>query len=90
MDQQNQVLKLYAAVNVLIVVSELHAVRNPWTFNYKVKLSLYRPGETLRIPGFQDNRRMKVVRLSSLRNGHLYPPGSIPGTYLESELTPGS
>jgi hypothetical protein len=51
MDQQNQVLRLYAEVNVLIAVFEVLAVRNPCTFNYHVKLSLYRPGETLRIPG---------------------------------------
>jgi len=32
-------------------------------------------------PRFQDNRHMKVVRLSALRTGHLYPPGNIPGTH---------
>jgi hypothetical protein len=51
MDQQNQVLKLYAEVNVLTAVFELLAVRTPCTFNYKVKLFFYMPGETLRIPG---------------------------------------
>ena len=30
---------------------------------------------------FQDNRHMKVVRLSYLRTGHLYPPGNILGTH---------
>jgi len=44
----------------------------------KVKQSHYRPGQTLRVPGgeaptFQDNRHMKVVRLSALRTGRLYP-----------------
>ena len=29
---------------------------------------------------FQDNRHMKVVRLSVLRTDRLYPPGNIPGT----------
>jgi len=29
-------------------------------------------------PRFQDNRYMKVVRLSGLRTGRLYPPGNIP------------
>jgi len=28
-------------------------------------------------PRFQDNRHMKMVRLSALRTGHLYPPGNI-------------
>jgi len=27
-----------------------------------------------------DNQHMRVVRLSGLHNGHLYPPGNIPGT----------
>jgi hypothetical protein len=28
---------------------------------------------------FEDNRHMKVVRLSALRTGRLYPPVCIPG-----------
>ena len=32
-------------------------------------------------PRFQDNRQMKVVRLSALRTGRLYPPENIPSTY---------
>ena len=32
-------------------------------------------------PTFQDNRHMKVIRLSALRTGRLYPPGNIPGTH---------
>ena len=35
----------------------------------------------LRLPDFQDNRHMKVVRLSALRTGRLYPPGNSPGTH---------
>ena len=44
-----------------------------------VKQSHYRPGQALRgfqeveAPRFQDNRHMKVVRLSALRTGRLYP-----------------
>jgi len=34
----------------------------------------------LRLPEFLGNRHMKVVRLSALRTGRLYTPGSIPGT----------
>jgi hypothetical protein len=30
---------------------------------------------------FQDKKHMKVVRLSALRTGRLYPPGNIPGTH---------
>jgi hypothetical protein len=32
-------------------------------------------------PRFLDNRHMKVVRLSAVRTGRLYPPGKIPGTH---------
>jgi hypothetical protein len=50
----------------------------------KVKQSHYKPGgfqevEALR---FQDNRHMKVVRLSAIRAGRLYPTGNIPGTHV--------
>jgi hypothetical protein len=30
---------------------------------------------------FQDIRHMKVVRLSALRPGRIYPPGIIPGSH---------
>ena len=33
------------------------------------------------VPRFHDNRHMKVVRLSALGTGRLYPPGNIPGTH---------
>jgi hypothetical protein len=48
-------------------------------FKAKVKLSHYRPGQALRaagglrFPEFLDNRHMKVVKLSALRTGGLYP-----------------
>jgi len=33
---------------------------------------------------------MKVVKVSALRTGRLYPPGNIPGSVLlEAESTPG-
>jgi hypothetical protein len=32
-------------------------------------------------PTFLDNRHMKVVRLSAIRTGRVYPPGNIPGTH---------
>jgi hypothetical protein len=35
----------------------------------------------LRLPEFQDDRHVKVVRLSALRTGRLYPPGNIAGTH---------
>ena len=38
-------------------------------------------------PRFQDIRHMKVVRLSALRTGHLYPPGNIPGTHFYQRLS---
>jgi len=52
------------------------------TYEYRVKQSLYGPGQTQRAetPRFEDNQHMKVVRLSALRTGCLYPPENIPGT----------
>jgi hypothetical protein len=32
-------------------------------------------------PRFQDNRHTKVVRVSALHTGRLYPTGNIPGTH---------
>jgi len=41
-------------------------------------------------PKFQDSRHMKVVRLSALRTGHLYPRKySWYSFLLEAESTPG-
>jgi len=39
---------------------------------------------SLRLPNFQDNGHMKVIRLSDLRAGLNYPPPT-----LEAESTPG-
>jgi hypothetical protein len=46
----------------------------------KIKPTLYRPGQALRVPEaeastFLDNRHMKVVRLSAVGTGRPYPPG---------------
>jgi hypothetical protein len=56
--------------------------RQPW-WRYKVKQSLYRPGQALEfqeaeVLRFQDNRHMKMVRLSALRTGRHHHPGSTP------------
>ena len=52
----------------------------------KVKQPPYKPGEAwefqeVEISRFYDIRHMKVVRLSSLRTGRLYPTGNIPDTH---------
>jgi hypothetical protein len=50
----------------------------------KVKLSQYRHGQSLRADVEAPSifrRRMKVVRLSALCTGHLYPLGDIPGMH---------
>jgi len=46
-------------------------------------MSLDRPRgfQEVEAPRHQDNRHMKVVRLSALHTGRLYPPGNIPGTH---------
>jgi hypothetical protein len=36
--------------------------------------------QEVKAPRFQDNRHIKVVRLSALRTGRLYSPRNIPGT----------
>jgi hypothetical protein len=36
---------------------------------------------TLSFPEFLENQHMKVVRLSALRTGRLYPPGNACGTH---------
>jgi hypothetical protein len=43
--------------------------------NMKVKQSHYRPGQAHKVeaPRFQDNRHMKMVRLTALRTSRLYP-----------------
>ena len=45
---------------------------------------LDRPGgfQEVEAPRFQDSRHMKVVRLSAVRTGRLYPLGNIPGTHI--------
>jgi len=49
----------------------------------KVNQTLYMPWglQEVEVTRFQDNRHMKVVRLSALRTGHLYPSGNIPVTH---------
>ena len=47
----------------------LQAWKGPWGF------------QETEVPKFQDNRHMKVVRLSALRTDRLYLPGNIPGTH---------
>jgi len=57
----------------------------------KVKLSHYRPGQSLcskgnlRTPEFLDTRYMKVVLLSALRTGRLYSPNRYHRYLLPSE-----
>jgi hypothetical protein len=57
--------------------------------NIKVQQFHYRPWgfQEVEAPRFQANRHMKVVRLSGLRPGRLYHPGSIPGTHFCSRLS---
>ena len=37
--------------------------------------------QEVQAPTFKDNQHMKVVGLSALRTGRLYPPGKFPGTH---------
>ena len=49
----------------------------------KLRQTLDRPWgfQEVKAPRSQDNQHMKMVRLSSLSAGRLYPPGNIPGTH---------
>jgi len=49
--------------------SPITGLGRPWRF------------QEVEAPRFQDSRYMKVVRLSALRTGRLYPPGNISGTH---------
>ena len=46
-----------------------------------LKQSLCRPGQAMRVPRFQDNQHIKLVRLSALGIGCLYTPENIPSTH---------
>ena len=41
----------------------------------------FQSSRRLKIPDFLHNRNMKLVKLSALLTGRLYPPGDIPGTH---------
>jgi len=62
-------------VSLVAVVLVQYFSRHTLFKRVKVKQSHYRPGRGSEVeaPRFQDNRRMKVVRLSVLRIGRLYP-----------------
>jgi hypothetical protein len=62
----------------------------PWTRNSMLDGKVSNPVtgldrplgfQEVEAPRFLDNRHMKVVRLSALHTGCLYPPGNIPGTH---------
>lgn len=49
--------------------------------------SMYRLGDVLRVLRLQDSRRMKVVSLSFLHTGRLYPTKITPGTHFYQMLS---
>jgi hypothetical protein len=62
--------------SLVVLCVELVKASNPIT-------GLDRPlgFQEVEAPRFLDNRHMKVVRLSAVCTGRLYPPGNIPGTH---------
>jgi hypothetical protein len=72
--------------NILTLLTDVKGKGNPIT-------DLDRPWgfQEVEAPRFQDNRHMKVARLSALRTGHLYPPRKYSwySFLLEAESTPG-
>ena len=69
----------FAALFVLVLYTQgvIHAAQRT---EVKVQQFLYRPGQVLEVfqkfeaPRFQDDRQMKVIRLSVRCTGRLYPP----------------
>ena len=64
---------------IIIIISEYS--------NSCTGLFRYRGFHKVEASRFQDNRHMKVVRLSALRTGHLYHQGNIPGTHFCQRLS---
>jgi hypothetical protein len=69
----------------LVTVTRVMSQQYPLQSILFVVSSLYVPAilglQEVEAPRFLDNRHMKVIRLSALRTGRLYPPGKIPGTH---------
>jgi len=77
-----EVLSCFVCVSVCVCVFERDSRVK---LKVKVKQSHYRPGQhrgfqEVEAPKFQENRHMKMVRLSALRTGRLYQ-GNIPGNH---------
>jgi hypothetical protein len=69
---------MFIVVHAIIFVSATRTVpsRHSCQVKVKVKQTHYRPGQAcngIEAPIFQDSRHMKMVRLSALRTGRLYP-----------------
>ena len=74
-----------------------HCTGSEWlmcrTFISIAHHKLYSTVQALRVPGdfkapiFQDNRNMKVTRMSALGSGCLYPTGNTPGTHFLLRLS---
>jgi hypothetical protein len=61
--------------NLLWQSNPITGLDRPWGF------------QEVEAPRFQDNRHIKVVRLSALRTGRLYPKGNITGTHFCERLS---
>jgi hypothetical protein len=77
------VLTLQFLLFLLLVTTTSHVLvhvtlRYMHFYNYRGKYCLEQEVEASR---FKDSWRMKVIRLSTIRTGHLNPPINIPGTY---------
>jgi hypothetical protein len=53
----------------------IRGLDRPWVF------------QEVEAPRFQENRHMKLVRLSALGTGRLYPQGNMPGTHFSYRLS---
>ena len=75
----------YATPLKIVLLARLYGARDLCTPN-RVQQSLYRSEQALRdigalAPRLKENGRMKVVNLSALITGRIYPSGNIPVTH---------
>jgi hypothetical protein len=81
--QRHTYTRTYYAWNAVDKNYKDHDDAKVWAYVRNPITGLDRPLglQEVEAPRFLDNRHMKMVRLSDLRTGSLYPPGKIPGTH---------